>query len=191
MRPPEHRPERLMAGAHRAAGHRAPRRSAHPPPHRPRSPPTAPVARIIVSAIEGVAPFTITLLADVEDADGIAVAYTWTLPSGAVRQDRVITHELTEPGAYEIDLAVEDDDGLIGRDKLTITVLAPAAEEYLPCNDDGEPLAETDDIDDGDPQEAPPYGCAAASSGAAPALSGLLLGLRSRRSRQTVLIRDR
>ncbi len=83
----------------------------------------APVADIQVSALSGVAPFTITLDASgSSDEDGVLVAYDWSYPDGTNDAGDIVTKTFDTPGTYVVNLLVVDERG--DSDTATVTITA-------------------------------------------------------------------
>lgn len=82
-----------------------------------------PLARIAASpGSEGNQPMNVVLEASTGDDDGVVVAVRWSLPDGSVRTGSRVETTFPTPGYFPVLLEAEDNDGLIGRDILTISV---------------------------------------------------------------------
>jgi PKD repeat protein len=84
---------------------------------------SAPTAIIQPSVTNGVAPLEVVLNASGVDSDGDIVSYSWNLSDGTTSTDKVLTHTFTDPGTYEVNLTVVDDDGASGSTTIVITVV--------------------------------------------------------------------
>jgi len=85
-----------------------------------------PVAEFDATPVSGSAP----LFVDVDatgssDTDGEIVDFRWDFGDGNTTNGVTTRHEFLSPGSYEIQLEVEDDDGLIDTHRISIDVLAP------------------------------------------------------------------
>ncbi|MFL7811243.1 MAG: putative Ig domain-containing protein, partial [Anaerolineae bacterium] len=81
-----------------------------------------PSAHIRSVPVEGDAPLQVELEAVAEDADGSIVATRWALPNDAAADTAGVSIVLSTPGHYTVLLEVEDNDGLLGHDQLTLVV---------------------------------------------------------------------
>ncbi len=82
-----------------------------------------PLARIAASpGSEGNQPMNVVLEASTGDDDGVVVEVRWSLPDGSVRTGPRVETTFPTPGYFPVLLEAEDNDGLIGRDILTISV---------------------------------------------------------------------
>ena len=82
-----------------------------------------PVARFTASSVTGAIGEEIVFDASASfDTDGSVVAYAWDLDGGATRTGRVITHQYSTAGSYQVTLAVVDDGGATDTASLTVTI---------------------------------------------------------------------
>jgi MYXO-CTERM domain-containing protein len=87
-----------------------------------------PVGKIITSAIRGDTPLQVDMSAYVRDDDGAVVATRWRIFGGPEGTPEVtattedVRHIFAVAGAYTVSLEVEDNDGLLAYDQLTIQV---------------------------------------------------------------------
>ncbi len=56
------------------------------------------------------------------DADGRVTRYLWRFPDGTETQGPRVKHDFAEPGDYQVELTVTDDEGLADTDRVTLTV---------------------------------------------------------------------
>jgi len=67
----------------------------------------------------------LTFTAEAGDPDGYIARYRWRFGDGAEAEGPEVTYAFPTPGAYEIELLVEDDGGLAATDTAAVTVAAP------------------------------------------------------------------
>ncbi|MEL6177440.1 MAG: CehA/McbA family metallohydrolase [Myxococcota bacterium] len=85
-----------------------------------------PRAQIEASVTEGDAPLRVRLDGTgSSDADGTVESWSWDFGDGTSGRGPVIVHTFEEPGRYDVELTVFDDDVDLGRDILAITVRDP------------------------------------------------------------------
>ncbi len=83
-----------------------------------------PQAHIAATPAEGDEPMNVRLTADVGDEDGVVVDVKWSLPDGTQRTGASVDAVFPTPGYFPVLLSATDNDGLVGRDVLTIAVRA-------------------------------------------------------------------
>jgi hypothetical protein len=87
-----------------------------------------PSVDLIASPASGYAPLKVTFTADASDPDGVVVEYRWDFDGdGKIDQtttDNQIRITYEEPGTYQAEVIVTDDDGLTASDHVTISVMA-------------------------------------------------------------------
>ena len=89
-------------------------------------PNAAPVARIANGMREGVAPFSTTLDATPSaDPDGTVVSYAWDLGDGRTANGPTVSAAWPQPGRYDVQLTITDDDGAIASAGTTVVVAKP------------------------------------------------------------------
>lgn len=82
-----------------------------------------PQARIAASpGTEGDQPMNVVLEAATGDDDGVVVDVRWSLPDGSVRTGARVETTFPTAGYFPVLLEAEDNDGLVGRDLITIAV---------------------------------------------------------------------
>jgi PKD repeat protein len=93
-----------------------------------------PQANFTLSPPEGQAPLTVTFDGNSSfDPEGQAIRYEWLLPDGFVfSTEPKTTFTFDEPGRYEIELVVTDNDGQIGDRTAIVTVREPEAPQKPP-----------------------------------------------------------
>ena len=86
----------------------------------------APTSLFSVSALTGQAPLSVNVDAsNSNDADGMIMAYDWDFGDGTSGIGVTTSHEYATSGSYILVLTVTDDEGAIGREEVTITVIEP------------------------------------------------------------------
>ena len=79
------------------------------------TPNAAPVARISASTTDGYAALTVNFDGSAStDGDGRIVEYAWDFDDEATATGATASHTFTEPGGYNVELTVTDDDGATG-----------------------------------------------------------------------------
>jgi len=121
-----------------------------------------PFAVINISSVGNVNDEIVLDGSDSYDLDGFIVEYRWSNTNGAsfpnyIGDGEIITHVFEQPGIYNVELLVTDDDGAINVDYSTIEILTP----YGPDADsdgDGIPdyLDNEDDSNSNDDDKKPP-----------------------------------
>ncbi len=92
-------------------------------------PNTAPVARLSVTPLAGVAPLDVRFDGTAStDREGHIVAYDWNLGDGMVSSGEVVEHLYDVPGEYMVQLTVTDADGSRDTTTTSIIVDAPASD---------------------------------------------------------------
>lgn len=86
-----------------------------------------PSATIAVDPAEPTTEDVVTFAANVSDPDGNVTAYDWDLGDGNRSTDRNATYLYPDPGTYEVELTVEDDDGAWNTTTSAIDVDPPNA----------------------------------------------------------------
>jgi PKD repeat protein len=85
-----------------------------------------PSADIAASRTSGTAPLSVEFDAGgSSDSDGSIEEYEWNIEGQADASGQVIDREFTEPGSYEVELTVTDNDGAESTTSITIDVNAP------------------------------------------------------------------
>jgi hypothetical protein len=59
------------------------------------------------------------------DADGTIVSHTWDFGDGSITQGAVVTHQYLSAGEFSVTLTVEDNDGLVATDSLSVIINGP------------------------------------------------------------------
>ena len=86
----------------------------------------APVANIIATPTNGVAPLAINVEGtNSSDSDGTIINYTWDFGEGTTAFGATASHTYTDPGNYTARLTVTDDDGDTGTTTVSINVSPP------------------------------------------------------------------
>jgi PKD repeat protein len=81
-----------------------------------------PSAVIEADVLEGAPPLVVQLGCACADADGTIEATYWQIDDETTSDEPSLQHTFTKAGTYTLRLTVEDDDGLLGRDSVTVTV---------------------------------------------------------------------
>lgn len=85
-----------------------------------------PSADIAASRTSGTAPLSVEFDAGgSSDSDGLIKEYEWSIEGQADASGQIIDREFTEPGSYEVELTVTDNDGAESTTSITIDVNAP------------------------------------------------------------------
>ena len=63
------------------------------------------------------------------DSDGTVISYTWSFGDGTVAVGVTATHSFVNTGLYSVTLAIDDNDGAIDQQKLTIFVTEPIIDQ--------------------------------------------------------------
>jgi len=85
-----------------------------------------PSADIAASRTSGTAPLSVEFDASgSSDSDGSIEGYEWNIEGQADANGQVVSREFTEPGSYEVELTVTDDDGAESTTSITVDVNAP------------------------------------------------------------------
>ena len=85
-----------------------------------------PWARIVVNNNDHDTPAEVTYAIDAEDPDGVIVAYRWTFHDGETSTEPLVIKSYDEAGTYDVQLEVEDNDGLLGYDHQSVYVRVDA-----------------------------------------------------------------
>jgi PKD repeat protein len=83
---------------------------------------TAPTASIVADVTIGDVPLEVQFTGSGLDGDGNIVSYSWDLGDGTTSTDKDVTHTYADPGTYEANLTVTDDDGATAYAVIIITV---------------------------------------------------------------------
>lgn len=84
-----------------------------------------PVAVVMATPLIGDAPLLVEFVGSGSTDDNAVVSYLWNFKDGGTSTEADPTHTFTTPGIYEVDLTVEDAEGLTDTTSVTITVEAP------------------------------------------------------------------
>ena len=87
----------------------------------------APVARITADPQKGVAPLEVTFEASASSDDSAITSYMWNFGGGSTSSESNVTYIFEDSGQYQVELTVEDADGLTNTAEITITVTDPEA----------------------------------------------------------------
>jgi len=93
----------------------------------------APIAKITTDVIAGEAPLTVHFDGSKStDDDGFIKSYVWNFGDGQTSQTQnPPPHTFATVGQYRVTLAVTDDGGAVGRDSVTVSVVAPGVYTYI------------------------------------------------------------
>ncbi|MCI0552025.1 MAG: right-handed parallel beta-helix repeat-containing protein, partial [Anaerolineae bacterium] len=94
---------------------------------------TSPKAKIAADALGGEAPLTVDFDGSQSiDLDGFIQSYLWNFGDGQASQaQNPPPHTFASAGQYLVTLAVTDNSGAIGRDSITVSVVAPGIYTYI------------------------------------------------------------
>lgn len=84
---------------------------------------TPPVSNFTANPTRGAAPLNVTFTDRSTDSDGQIQSWSWNFGDGGMSSAQNPTHTYTNPGTYNVDLRVTDDDGLSHTSRVTITVV--------------------------------------------------------------------
>ncbi len=89
------------------------------------TPNAAPKAVVSATPVSGEAPLEVTFKGSSSTDDNSISSYAWDLKDGVQENTADFKHTYTEPGTYEAELTVEDENGLSDKETITITVTEP------------------------------------------------------------------
>lgn len=113
-----------------------------------------PSADIAASSTSGTAPLSVEFDASgSSDSDGSIEEYEWNIEGQEDADGQTVSREFTEPGSYEVELTVTDDDGEQASTSVTIEVNAPptASASADPPSGDAPLNVDFDGSDSSDP----------------------------------------
>ena len=85
----------------------------------------APVAVAVATPLSGDAPLNVNFDASTSSGDTGIVSYDWDYGNGTTGSGAETSFTFTEPGVYVVTLSVTDENGIVGTDRVTITVNDP------------------------------------------------------------------
>lgn len=88
----------------------------------------APKSIITATPVSGEAPLEVTFNGSGSTDDNSIASYAWDLKDGSNANAANFKHTYTKAGTYEVDLTVEDENGLTNTTSITITVTEPSNE---------------------------------------------------------------
>lgn len=84
-----------------------------------------PSVTITASPTAGVAPLTVSFIANATDEDGTIESYLWDFGDGNTSQERNPTYIFTTVGSYNVSLTVTDNGGITAIENSLITLIPP------------------------------------------------------------------